>query len=59
MPSTTDWGASSRRNRLLLAENDPEIHDALLGEEVRERAGIELIPSENYTYPEVLTTLGS
>ena len=59
MPSTTDWGASSRRNRLLLAENDPDIHAALLGEEARERAGIELIPSENYTYPEVLAALGS
>ena len=54
-----DWGASSRRNRLLLAENDPEIHAALVGEEARERAGIELIPSENYTYPEVLAALGS
>ncbi len=54
-----DWGASSRRNRLLLAENDPEIHGALVGEEARERAGIELIPSENYTYPEVLAALGS
>ncbi len=59
MQSTTDWGASSRRNRLLLAEHDPEIHAALVGEEARERAGIELIPSENYTYPEVLAALGS
>ena len=59
MQSTTDWGASSRRNRLLLAENDPDIHAALVGEEARERAGIELIPSENYTYPEVLAALGS
>ncbi len=59
MQSATDWGASSRRNRLLLAENDAEIHAALVGEEARQRAGIELIPSENYTYPEVLATLGS
>ena len=47
------------RNRLLLAENDPEIHAALAGEEARQSAGIELIPSENYTYPEVLAALGS
>lgn len=46
-------------NRALLAENDAEIHAALVGEETRQRAGIELIPSENYTYPEVLAALGS
>ena len=45
--------------RSLLQANDPEIHAALLGEEARQRAGIELIPSENYTYPEVLAALGS
>ena len=50
---------ASRRNRLLLAETDPEVHAALSGEESRQSAGIELIPSENYTYPEVLAALGS
>lgn len=45
--------------RNLLQSNDPEIFNALSGEESRQRAGIELIPSENYTYPEVLCTLGS
>ena len=45
--------------RSLLRINDPEIHAALVGEEARQRAGIELIPSENYTYPEVLAALGS
>ena len=50
---------SAARNRALLAETDPEIHAALCGEEARQRAGIELIPSENYTYPEVLAALGS
>ncbi len=45
--------------RNLLQANDPEIFNALSGEESRQRAGIELIPSENYTYPEVLCTLGS
>ncbi|HMJ56979.1 MAG TPA: serine hydroxymethyltransferase [Polyangiaceae bacterium] len=39
--------------------SDPEIFDAIRGEEERQRSGIELIPSENYTYPEVLSALGS
>lgn len=42
-----------------LEQNDPLVHDALRGEEERQRSGIELIPSENYTFPEVLATLGS
>jgi glycine hydroxymethyltransferase len=46
-------------NRTLLEQNDPEIYDALVGEEARQAAGIELIPSENYTYPEVIAALGS
>ena len=46
-------------NRQLLEANDPAIFDALVGEEKRQQAGIELIPSENYTYPEVLAALGS
>ncbi len=45
--------------RQLLQQNDPEIYDALVGEERRQASGIELIPSENYTYPEVLVALGS
>jgi glycine hydroxymethyltransferase len=44
---------------MLLAETDPEVHAALCGEERRQRAGIELIASENYVYPEVLAALGS
>lgn len=45
--------------RDLLKKSDPDIFAALEGEERRQRAGIELIPSENYTYPEVLGALGS
>jgi glycine hydroxymethyltransferase len=45
--------------RALLAANDPEVFAALAGEESRQRRGVELIPSENYTYPEVLAALGS
>lgn len=46
-------------HRELLKQSDPEIFDALAGEEERQRLGIELIPSENYTYPEVYCTNGS
>jgi len=45
--------------RALLAESDPEVFAALTGEEQRQQRGVELIPSENYTYPEVLVALGS
>ena len=46
-------------NLELLEKNDPAVFHALQGEEDRQRSGIELIPSENYTHPEVLVTLGS
>lgn len=45
--------------RALLQSFDPDVNEALTGEEQRQCDGIELIPSENYTYPEVLVTLGS
>jgi glycine hydroxymethyltransferase len=47
----------SHRQRLAAA--DPEIFAAIAGEERRQSEGLELIPSENYTYPEVLAALGS
>lgn len=43
----------------LLKSSDPLVFDAIAGEEIRQLEGIELIPSENYTYPEVLVALGS
>ena len=46
-------------NRESLKRNDPAVYDAIAGEEERQKRGIELIPSENYTYPEVLACLGS
>jgi len=45
-------------NRQQLERYDPDVFAAISGEEDRERRGIELIPSENYTYPEVLAALG-
>jgi glycine hydroxymethyltransferase len=42
-----------------LAISDPDIAAALDGEECRQCDGVEMIPSENYTYPEVLALLGS
>lgn len=42
-----------------LSAFDPEVYREIVGEEARQRGGIELIPSENYTYPEVLAALGS
>ena len=46
-------------NRQALARNDPAIWAAIVGEEDRERRGVELIPSENYAYPEVFAANGS
>lgn len=42
-----------------LQQHDPVIFQALAGEQQRQIDGIELIPAENYTYPEVLALLGS
>ncbi len=54
-PSSKSFAAVNRER---LKRNDPEVYRAILGEEERERKGIELIPSENYTYPEVLAANG-
>ena len=43
----------------LVQASDPDVYAALLGEEQRQRDGIELIPSENYAFPEVYATNGS
>src|SRR6266851_10124368 len=45
--------------RAQLQSFDPDIADAIGGEERRQSDGVEMIPSENYTYPEVLAALGS
>ena len=46
-------------HRKALADYDPKIERAIAGEERRQVDGVEMIPSENYTYPEVLACLGS
>jgi glycine hydroxymethyltransferase len=46
-------------HRNALAAYDPKIERAIAGEERRQVDGVEMIPSENYTYPEVLACLGS
>ena len=43
----------------LLQKSDSEIFNALMQEEIRQTEGIELIPSENYCFPEVYALLGS
>ena len=45
--------------REMLQKTDPDVAAALAGEERRQQSGVEMIPSENYTYPEVLALLGS
>lgn len=49
----------ANKNWDILKKNDPDVYNALIGEEEREKKGVELIPSENYTYPEVLAANGS
>ena len=46
-------------HRRQLSLFDPDIDAAIAGEEQRQVDGVEMIPSENYTYPEVLAALGS
>jgi len=47
------------RHYSLLRQTDPDVFAAIAGEEERQASGIEMVPSENYTYPEVLAALGS
>jgi glycine hydroxymethyltransferase len=57
-PTTTPGTTGIDTYRQLLQRTDPEVFNAITGEEARQKRGIELIPSENYTYPEVLAALG-
>ncbi|MDP9126978.1 MAG: serine hydroxymethyltransferase [Pseudomonadota bacterium] len=42
-----------------LEKTDADVFKALMQEEIRQSEGIELIPSENYCFPEVYALLGS
>src|SRR5450631_1610984 len=46
-------------DRAQLQSFDQDIANAIRAEERRQSDGVEMIPSENYTYPEVLAALGS
>jgi len=50
---------SNQHQFQLLQQSDPAIYAAMQGEQQRQVDGVELIPAENYTYPEVLALLGS
>jgi glycine hydroxymethyltransferase len=43
----------------VLAQQDPEVFDAIRLEEGRQRNKLEMIASENYTSPAVLEAVGS
>jgi glycine hydroxymethyltransferase len=55
MSDGTFWGPDFE----LLAATDPEIAAVVLGELRRQRSGLQLIASENFTSPAVLAALGS
>jgi glycine hydroxymethyltransferase len=46
-------------NYQTLQQQDPEIYDLIKREEQRQKEGLELIPSENYTSPAVMEAMGS
>ena len=48
-----------RENLESLRNSDEELYASITNEEQRQKDGIELIPSENYAFPEVLAALGS
>jgi glycine hydroxymethyltransferase len=43
----------------IIEQQDPEIHKLIVSESSRQKEGLELIPSENYTSPAVMEAMGS
>jgi len=43
----------------ILEQSDPQVYQTVVGEQIREAEGLELIPSENYVSPAVQEALGS
>ena len=58
MPAMPSIGGDSAQ-KAALKKQDKAVADALQGEEVRQRDGMEMIASENYVSPAVLACLGS
>jgi glycine hydroxymethyltransferase len=52
-------GPSRRKRMEILKDSDPQVYDAILGEEERQRDELELIASENYTSRAVMEAVGS
>ena len=53
--STPFWGPDFES----LQQDDPQIAEIILSELLRQRSGLQLIASENFTSPAVLAALGS
>lgn len=53
------WGGIMKKKGMTMIKNDAQIAQFIAGEEERQRAGLELIPSENYVSRDVLEALGS
>ncbi|XP_072044450.1 serine hydroxymethyltransferase, cytosolic-like isoform X2 [Amphiura filiformis] len=57
--SATNGGSHKWFGDEPLESNDPEIHALIIKEKIRQKRGLELIASENFTSRAVLETLGS
>ena len=56
---TQDTGQTTKTMLEVLRQTDPEIYETVLAETRRQREGLELIASENFTSPAVMEAMGS